>query len=168
MRTINCKDCKEQMAELLLDDGYAAAHPDAAAHVSACAECSNELKELRATMSAMDAWVAPEISPYFDSKLRARVREAASAAPEGFWERMRSYFLFSTGRHLKPALAGALGVVLLAGGGTVAGIYQHQAMMAQASPTVNDLKIMDNNAQALQQMDQLLDDSDDAGGQPQS
>jgi hypothetical protein len=33
----------------------------------------------------------------------------------------------------------------------------------QASPTVNDLKILDNNAKALQQMDQLLDSSDDSG-----
>jgi hypothetical protein len=39
-----------------------------------------------------------------------------------------------------------------------------------ASPTVNDLKILDNNAQAIQQMDQLLDDSasskDDNSGPP--
>jgi hypothetical protein len=38
----------------------------------------------------------------------------------------------------------------------------------QASPTVNDLKILDNNAQALQQMDQLLDSSDDSSGPPSS
>jgi len=55
----------------------------------------------------------------------------------------------------------------LAGGGTLAGIYQSSTPIAvQASPTVNDLKLLDNNAQAVQQMDQLLDGSDDSSGPP--
>jgi hypothetical protein len=39
---------------------------------------------------------------------------------------------------------------------------------AQPSATVNDLKILDNNAQAYQQMDQLLDPAanDDSGDPP--
>jgi hypothetical protein len=58
---------------------------------------------------------------------------------------------------------------MLAGGGTFAGFYQHNSAIAvQASPTVNDLKIIDNNAQALQQMDQLLDPGDDNSGPPSS
>jgi len=42
--------------------------------------------------------------------------------------------------------------------------------VASPSPAVNDLKILDNNAQAIQQMNQLLDDSastvDDTPGPP--
>jgi hypothetical protein len=34
------------------------------------------------------------------------------------------------------------------------------------SATVNDLKILDNNSQALQQMDQLLDSSGDDSSAP--
>ena len=78
--------------------------------------------------------------------------------------------MYSTGHRLRPVLAGAMVVaVMLAGGGTFAGLYEHNSAVAvQTSPTVNDLKILDNNAQAVQQMDQLLDSGDDSAGPPSS
>ena len=101
---------------------------------------------------------------------KTRLREAQASEPEGFWSRARAFLMYSTGHRLRPALAGAMVVaVMLAGGGTFAGLYQHNTpITVQASPTVNDLKIIDNNAQALQQMDQLLDSSDDNSGPPSS
>jgi hypothetical protein len=165
----DCKSCREHMADLLLDERFASAHPETAGHVASCAECGKELSELKATFALMDHWTAPEPSPYFDSKLRARLREAAAAEPEGFWERMRSFLMFSTGRRLRPALAGALALVMVAGGGSLfLGVYPPTQPTVAASPTVNDLKMLDNNAQALQQMDQLLDSNDDSADPPSS
>jgi anti-sigma factor RsiW len=168
--TINCKTCQSHLPDLLLDEGYEAAHPELAAHLAACEACRTELQELRATYTLLDAWPAPEPTVYFDSRLGARLREAEAARPEGLFERMYSFLTFSTGRQLRPAMASALMLVLLLGGGTYAGIYEHAAhsaaQPAATSPTVNDLRILDNNAQALQQMDQLLDSSDDSGDQP--
>ena len=158
---IDCKTCRTALADLLLDESYAAAHPEVREHMATCAECRTELKELQATFALMDHWTAPEPSAYFDSKLHARLREVQASEPEGFWARTRAFLTYSTGHKLRPALAGALVVaVMLAGGGTFAGLY-HNAPVTQASPTVNDLKILDNNAQAMQQMDQLLDAGDD-------
>jgi anti-sigma factor RsiW len=136
--------------------------------MAACAECRTELEELQATVALLGEWAAPEPSAYFDVKLHARLREAQASEPEGLWSRMRSFLLFSTGRRLRPALAGALVVaVVLGGGGTFAGLYEHNAAVAvEASPAVNDLKVLDNNEQALQQMDQLLDSSDDSSAPP--
>ncbi len=166
---IDCKTCRMALADLLLDDSYTAAHPEVAEHMAECAECRAELKELQATFALLDSWKAPEPSAYFDSKLHARLREAQASEPEGFWARTRAFLTYSTGHRLRPALAGALVVaVMLAGGGTFAGLYQHNTPVAQASPVVNDLKILDNNAQAEQQMDQLLDSSDDNSGPPSS
>jgi hypothetical protein len=167
---IDCKTCRTSLADLLLDESYAAAHPEVAAHMAACAECRKELEELQATLALLDAWKAPEPSAYFDTKLHARLREAQASEPEGFWARTRAFLLYSTGHRLRPALAGALVVaVMLAGGGTFAGLYQHNAPIAvQASPAVNDLKVLDSNAQAVQQMDQLLDGSDDSSDPPSS
>ena len=166
----DCKTCRTSLADLLLDESYAAAHPEVAEHMAACAECRRELEELQATFALLDEWKAPEPSPYFDTKLHARLREAQVSEPEGFWSRARSFLTYSTGHRLRPVLAGVMVVaVMLAGGGTVAGIYQHSGTVAvQASPTVNDLKLLDNNAQAVQQMDQLLDASDDSSGPPSS
>ena len=96
----------------------------------------------------MDAWTAPEPSPYFDSKLRARVREAAAAQPEGLFERLYAFLTFSTGLQWRSAMAGALMLVLLIGGGSFAGFEYANRAQPQPSATVNDLKILDNNAQA--------------------
>jgi len=161
---ITCQSCQTHLPDLLLDEHFEAAHPDIASHLKSCEPCATELSELRSTFALMDAWTAPEPSPYFDSRLRARVREAAQAEPEGFFERLHAFLTFSTGRQLRPALTGVLMLLLLIGGGTFAGFYEHSNHSSQpaASATVNDLKILDNNAQALQQMDQLLDSGDDS------
>ena len=105
---------------------------------------------------------------FLDSRLRARVREAAEAKPEGLLERLYAFLTFSTGFQMRSAMAGALMLVLLIGGGSFAGFEYANRSQPQASPTVNDLKILDNNAQALQQMDQLLDPNtnDDSGDPP--
>jgi hypothetical protein len=162
---IDCKTCRTHMPELLLDDSYVAGHPEFSAHLGTCTDCATELNELRATMDLMDAWTAPEPSPYFDAKMHVLLREAEAAQPEGLWERLRSFVLFSTGRGLRPALSGALAVAMLIGGSGL-GVYLHQSTQAASSATMNDLKILDNNEQALQQMDQLLDDSDDNATPP--
>lgn len=164
----DCKTCRTHMPDLLLDESFLAAHPEVTAHLASCTDCAKELTELRATFDLLDTWTAPEPTSYFDSKLHARLREAEAAQPENFWERTRSFLLFSTGRGLRPALAGALAFAMLVGGGSFGLYLQHQP--APTSATVNDLKILDNNDQALQQMDQLLDDSgsgaDDSAAPP--
>lgn len=164
---IHCKTCTAHLADLLLDESYAAAHPEIVAHMAECASCRTELEDLQATVALLDNWSAPEPSAYFDTKLRARLREAQAAEPEGMWDRLRAFLMFSTGRRLRPAIVGALALVLvLGGGGTVADLYHHAAVAKQDSPTVNDLKILDNNAQALQEMGQLLDSGDGSSSSP--
>ena len=163
MTEIDCTSCRSSLPDLFLG-GETPSSP-LAAHLAACQSCAREWNDLRSTWSLMDEWTAPEPTPYFDTRLRARLREAQAAAPEGLWERFTVFLRFGTGRELRPALAGALGLAMLLGGGTAATLLTHHANPT-ASPTVNDLKIYDNNAQALQQMD-LLDEAgrDDA---PQS
>lgn len=164
----DCKDFRAAMPDLLLEGTHEGSLDRRwAAHLAACAACSGEWAGLQATWTALDAWEAPEPSPYFDGRMQARMREAVAASPEGFLERMRSFFLFSTGRQFRPALAGALAVAMVVGGGSgLIGLQQHLAVQSD-SATLNDLKVLDNNAQALQQMDQLLDENgDDTGVEP--
>ena len=97
---------QEQLADLLLDP--AAASPAAREHVAACAECGQELHELQATMQAMDAWEAPEPTPYFDTRLAARLREEKANPPASLWERMRARLLYGSNLQLRPIAAGAL------------------------------------------------------------
>jgi hypothetical protein len=158
--TVTCKETQERLPDLLLDPTSVPAAVEA--HVAVCTVCRGELGSLIATFKALDAWTAPEPSPYFDTRMHARVREAQSASPEGFFERARSFLLFSTGRQLRPMVAGAMALVLVASGGSFLGIHGLPGgQSSQMSATVNDLKVLDNNAQVIQQMDQLLDDNDD-------
>jgi len=161
---MNCTTCKAALPDLLLDPS--AANPEARKQLAAVPACAAELAELQATFALLDSWEAPEVSPYFDQKLAVRLREEQEAAPAGWFERMRARLLFNTGRQFRPALVGVMALLLIAGGGgvgistfTLANFTHPQA---QAAPTVNDLQILDNNQQALEQVDQLLqDDSPD-------
>lgn len=166
MKTIDCTTCRTFLPELLQEGS--ATSPALSAHLGSCEGCRQEWNELRATWALMDEWAAPEPSPFFDSRLHARLREAQAAAPEGLWERLASFMRFSTGRQLKPALAGGLALAMILGGGTAATLLTQHGAVPSASPTVNDLKIYDNNAQALQQMDLLDESGSDAGTAPQS
>jgi hypothetical protein len=155
--TMNCKDCQSVFLDLLLEPG-APANAAARSHLESCAECRQEFKSLEATFALLDAWKAPEPSPYFDQKLAVRLREEQALQPAGWFERLKSRLLFNTGRQFRPALAGALALVLVVGGGTFADVSGFLHSKPQASATVEDLQILDKNDQALQTMDQLLQD----------
>jgi hypothetical protein len=154
---MNCKDCQSVLLDLLLDPG-APSNVAARSHIESCAKCNQEFKSLEATFALLDEWKAPEPSPYFDQKLAVRLREEQARAPEGWFERLKSRLLFNTGRQVRPALAGALALLLLVGGGTFANLSGFGRSTPQASAAVQDLQILDKNDQALQAMDQLLQD----------
>ena len=154
---MNCKDCQSVFLDLLLEPG-APANAAARSHLESCAECRQEFKSLEATFALLDAWKAPEPSPYFDQKLAVRLREEQALQPAGWFERLKSRLLFNTGRQFRPALAGTLALVLVVGGGTFADVSGFLHSKPQASATVEDLQILDKNDQALQTMDQLLQD----------
>jgi hypothetical protein len=167
---MNCKDCQSVFLDLLLGPG-APANDDARRHIESCAGCREEFKSLEATFALLDAWKAPEPSPYFDQKLAVCLREERALPPADWFERLKSRLLFNTGRQFKPALAAALALVLLIGGGTFADVSGFLRSKPQASATVQDLQILDKNDQALQTMDQLLQDvgtADDTNAPPRS
>jgi anti-sigma factor RsiW len=169
---MNCKTCQSALPDLLLNPAAPSAVA-ARAHVAACAECARELASLEATMSLLDLWKTPEVSPYFDQKLTVRLREEQAAPPAGFFEHLRSRLQFNTGRQFRPALATAMALLLLAGGGSITfSTLSHMAPVAVSAP-VKDLQILDKNQQALDQVEQLLQenaaaDTDSDAATPQS
>ena len=168
----DCTNFHSALPDLLLDPTSKRA-ASARTHLETCTPCQDELAQFESTFAALDEWNAPEPSPWFDGRLAARLREVQAAAPEGFFERLRSRLLFSSGRQLRPALAGALALALAIGGGTAISLsHEFHPGTVEASATVQDLQILDRNAQTLQTMDQLLQDdgsTDDSGtAQPAS
>lgn len=60
-------------------------------HLETCQDCQGELEELRGTISLLDKWTLPEISPDFEARVMERI-EATVARPigEGLLARLRS------------------------------------------------------------------------------
>jgi anti-sigma factor RsiW len=165
-----CKDCQSALLDLILDPA-APAKADVRAHIESCSACAEEFKSMQATFALLDTWQAPDPSPYFDQKLAVRLREEQTLAPASWFEQLKSRLLFNTGRQFRPALAGGLALILLVGGGTYANLTGFPHAVPEASAAVQDLQILDKNDQALQTMDQLLQDdapADDSTTQPSS
>jgi len=126
-------------------------------HVEQCAHCQQELAELQATMTLMDAWESPEPSPYFMTRLDARMREERQAEPEGWFARLRDRFTYGPSLHVRPLAAMAMAVVLLLGGGAYLGVTDMDQTTPQPgqAAVVHDLQTLDNNAQLLDQMEAM-------------
>jgi hypothetical protein len=108
-------------------------------------------------MALLDAWEAPEPSPYFMTRFAARLNEERQAAPAGLWERLRARFAYGPQLHARPVAAMALTVVLLLGGGTYLGMtdWNKPTATPPEAAVVHDLQNLDTNAQLLDQLETL-------------
>jgi hypothetical protein len=158
---MNCTGMESKLADLLLDPE--SAPKTVVSHVEQCDHCRGELAELRATMNLMDAWEAPEPSPYFLSKLDVRMREARQAEPEGWFARLRARFAYGPPLHTRPLAAMALAITLLLGGGAYVGLNnleQPQQPPVVDAAVVHDLQLLDSNAQLLDKLEAISDSGD--------
>jgi len=149
---MKCNEVSEQLPDLAA--GMAVAGPEVNDHLSSCADCAGMLAEFRKTMALLDEWQAPEPSPYFDTRLKARLREEAGQQPVRWLAWLR-----------RPALAASLAAVVLVGGvalrmeetkpprkpGAVAGVSP------EPGSAVGDLQALDKNHDVYADSD-LLDD----------
>jgi len=142
---MKCNDIREQLPDLAV--GLKAADPETSQHVASCAHCASELNEFRQTMALLDEWQVPEPSPYFDTRLQARLREEmAKPARWLHWFR-------------RPALALSLAIVMVAGITLFHNGDASRQPIAQIEPgtAVGDLQALDKNNELYSDFD-LLDD----------
>jgi hypothetical protein len=148
-----------RLADLLLDPGTAPAK--VRMHVEECGRCRAELDDLRATMALLDSWEGPEPTPYFLTRLEARLREQREAEAAGWlaiwFSRLRNGFAYGPRRHVRPLAAMAFTVVLLIGGGTYLNLanWDQTVNPPTQAAVVHDLQTLDNNAQLLDQLESL-------------
>ncbi len=100
---MNCKQMKDSLLDLAASPAGAAMSAETQEHLRACPACAAELESMRRTMALMDEWKAPEPSPYFDSRLRARLRDESTKGP-GLLEFLR-----------RPALAAVFTLLFVTG-----------------------------------------------------
>ena len=158
----NCTGMDTKLANLLLDP--VAVSDKVQTHLDGCDRCRQELDELRATVALLDTWKTPEPNPYFLTRLQARLREEREAAPAGWLASLRARFAIQPVARIRPLAAMALTIVLLVGGGAYLGITNWNQPPATLKQTavVNDLQILESNAQLLDQLE-TLSSSDESG-----
>jgi predicted anti-sigma-YlaC factor YlaD len=154
---MKCNEIRELLPDLAA--GVAAAGPEINDHLRACADCGGTLEEFRKTMALLDEWQAPEPSPYFDTRLKARLREEAAKQPSNWLAWWR-----------RPVLAVSLAVALVAGTTFYVVRGNHGPESAKGNPpvvtpgtAVSDLQVLDKNHDMLSDSDpdsaaSLLDD----------
>ena len=145
---MQCTEYREQLFDVVTGE----ATPDVAAHFTSCQACAVELESMRKTMTLLDDWKAPEdTSPYFMTRLMARVREeGAKTAPAAGW---LSWFR-------KPAFALGMTAVLVAGVALFTDNTVKPPAVDPHSCAVSDLQFLDKNEDVLQNLE-VLDDMQD-------
>ena len=151
---MKCNDVGELMPDIAL--GLAEASAEAGEHLRGCSECAGKLNEMRKTMALLEEWQAPEVSPYFDTRLQARLREekAKEAARRGVLAWIR-----------KPMLAAVAALLFVAGAVWFRGDFGHQQQVAEApvyvpaqpGTALGDLQALDKNHDMFSDFD-VLDD----------
>ena len=158
---MDCKSFQNELPDLVLTVG---AKPSlaAVAHMKVCPPCAEEYLSFQQTFQALDSWTAPEPTAYFDQKLAVLLREEQAQPKMGWFERLKTSLQLNTGRNFRPAMAGALALALVVGGGSFVGLtnYQQPQPVVQPSATIRDLQILDRNEQAFQALDTLQQDDE--------
>lgn len=148
---MKCHEMSELMPELAA--GFEPLTPELESHLQSCAACAGRLQELRQTMALLDGWQAPEPSPYFSTRVMARVREE-KAKPSGWLYWLR-----------RPALAVSLAVLLVMSATLIRTDYSAHgvhsgpdvATMSEPGTAVSDLQSLDKNSEVYTDFD-VLDD----------
>ena len=157
---MKCNEAREHLLDLAQAGGAAGTgSAEVDEHFADCSACAAELEGMRATMSLLDEWQAPEISPYFDQRLRARVREIAAEHSSGWLGWLR-----------KPALAAAFAALMVVGVSLYRTAPEHNGTarpnetVATTTPqrgtAVSDLKDLDQNLDMYANFDTLDDLAD--------
>jgi anti-sigma factor RsiW len=149
---MQCTEIREHLFDLMAGETVT---PEVKAHFSACPACASELASMNKTMALLDEWKAPEdTSPYFMTRLRARVREEAATEVSTGW---LTWFR-------KPVFAISMAILFLVSislinSGDSGAPAVHQAPKSVTVSATNDLQYLDKNSDVLQNLE-LLDDLD--------
>jgi len=146
---MTCNEIRERMPDVAA--GLIGTTPEESTHLASCAACAGKLAEFRQTMALLDEWKAPEPSPYFDTRLQARLREEMAKPQAGWLQWFR-----------RPVLALALTLLIAVGGGVYFMQSGHDAdQIAPFEPgtAVSDLQSLESNHDLYSDADSdLLDD----------
>jgi len=154
---MNCNQIRELLPDLAAGMDASMPEPEVEKHIASCADCAAHLRDLQKTMALLDEWQAPDPSPYFDTRLQARLREEM-ARPATGWLNWLDWLR-------RPAWAMSLAAAIFAGALLVGNkSYISQTEAIATKPPSLGLPVQPGTAvgdlQALERNDELYADFD--------
>jgi hypothetical protein len=153
---MKCNEAREMMPDLAA--GLSVVTPEVKTHLDSCSECAGKIEAFRQTMSLMDEWQTPEPSPYFDVRLRARLREDSTTQSVGWLQWLR-----------KPVLAASFALLMVVsvslvrmnsgerGNKSAGSVTVGSQTAAEPGTAVGDLQALEKNQSLYSDFD-VLDD----------
>lgn len=157
---MNCNEIRELLPDLAAGIDAGTLKPEVEKHIASCDACAAQLRDLQKTMALLDEWQAPEPSPYFETRLQARLREEMARPATGWLSWMR-----------RPAWAMSLAAMVFAGALAIGIGSKSDIFVAESIPTkppslglpvdpgtaVGDLQALERNDELYADFD-VLDD----------
>lgn len=151
---MKCEKIREELMEAVLN-GAQSTSLQLQQHLRTCASCAHQLASLQQTMALLDEWQTPEPSPYFGSRLHARLREEEAAPARNWFASLR-----------RPVLAAVAAVVIAIGAGLMEmsrfssdnnTLANNDGVVRMGAPgsAVGDLQYLDKNADLFSDFDAL-------------
>jgi predicted anti-sigma-YlaC factor YlaD len=154
---MNCNQIRELLPDLAAGMDASTPEPEVEKHLASCNDCAAHLRGLQKTMALLDEWQTPEPSPYFDTRLQARLREEM-ARPATGWLNWLNWLR-------RPVWAMSLTAVIFGGAllvGNRSYIYETEAIATKPPSLI--LPVPPGTAvgdlQALERNDELYADFD--------
>jgi len=142
---MNCEKVRSDLMEAVLS-GPGSVSAALREHLQDCPACSAELASFQQTMSLLDEWQAPEPSPYFSSRLRARVREEAAKAPSPWFAWIRRPIVATAAVALIALGAGLLQIGHWTPGQVTVAGNDGVVRVSATDTAVTDLQYLDGHA----------------------
>ena len=159
---MNCEQLEIVAIEYLDGVLSASRRVDVERHLAVCSDCHARLEGFRSVSVALEAWEAPEVSPWFNARLWRRIAES-----EAFRWNWRTIL----GAVLRPSYVAALGVMLVVGS---LAVWQEPQILkapaqvasqpAQAPTRVDDVWRVAKDYELLSNFDVLAELQKDPGG----
>jgi anti-sigma factor RsiW len=152
---MECEKLRQEFMEAALDAPEAASS-EVREHLASCAACAAEMASLQQTMMLLDEWQTPEPSPYFNTRLRARIREEALVPVERGWLAWLRRPMVATAAVVLMALgAGLLEMGHFGGDRNTLANNENVVHVNAPGSAVGDLQYLDKNADLFADFDAL-------------
>lgn len=151
---MKCEELRQEFMEVVLS-GMQSVSPETQEHLRSCPVCLGELTSLQQTMGLLEEWQAPEPSPYFSTRLQARMREETLSPRRDWFAWLR-----------RPSLAAIAAVLIAVGVGLLEmdpfsrnsnTLATNNGVVRVSTPdaAVSDLQYLDKNGDLFADFDAL-------------